>query len=157
MLRTSKSLLLAIMVLMLLACAPAAVCQTSVVKYTLDTPVSNQTVTGCNNDNVSLNGTMHFEYFFSTDPDGNTIHYHISSSSHLTGTSSGINYVASENVHQDTITHGGQASDVTMSMKSKLVAQGPTPNMMLIQNLHVITDKNGNIKAQVLKYEMKCN
>src|SRR5205085_7185693 len=94
MLRTSKplTLVLAIIALMFLACAPAAVCQTSVVKYTLDTPVANQAVNDCNGDPVYLNGTMHFEYFFSTDPDGNVTHYHISSASHLTGSSSGINY-----------------------------------------------------------------
>ena len=149
---------LVIVLLALMTCAPAAFGQQSVTTYTLDTPVSNQVVTNdCNGDSVTMNGTMHFEYFFSTDPDGDMTHYHLSSTSHLTGvgTPSGASYVANDSVHQNVNTHD-VASDTTMTLKSKLVAQGKTPDMMLRQSLHVVVDKNNNINAQVVKNTVSC-
>src|SRR5438045_5405586 len=60
--------------------------QTSITTYTLDTPVSNQVIiNSCNNDTVTLSGTMHFEYHFQTDPSGNT-NFFIHSTSNLNGT-----------------------------------------------------------------------
>ncbi len=144
--------------LALVVCAPVAFGQQSVTTYTLDTPVTNQLVTNeCNGDTVIMNGTMHFEYFFSIDADGDHTHYHISSTSHLTGVGSpsGANYVANDTVHQN-VTTRGEASDTTMALKSKLVAQGKTPDMMLRQSLHVVVDRNNNIKAEVVKNTVTC-
>lgn len=130
----------------------------SVVKYTLDNQVNNQLVVNqCNGETVTMNGTMHFEYFYATDADGDRTAYHISSTSRLTGIGqvTGAKYVANDSVSQTVITRD-VFSDTTMTLKSRLVAQGPTPDMLLRQLLHVVVDNKGDIKADVVKNNVTC-
>ena len=105
--------------------------QTSITTYTLDTPVSNQVIiNSCNNDSVTLSGTMHFEYHFQIDPSGNTNFFiHSTSTLNGTGVPSNAGYVGKDSTDYHTITKQAQASDFTDIQKIKLVAQGPTPNM----------------------------
>ena len=52
---------------------------------TQDAPMTNQvTINTCNGDTVTLNGTLHSEMMFSTNPNGMT-HFSLNASSHLTG------------------------------------------------------------------------
>jgi hypothetical protein len=133
--------------------------QTSITTYTLDTPVSNQVIiNSCNNDTVTLSGTMHFEYHFQTDPSGNT-NFFIHSTSNLNGTGapSNASYVGKDSTDYHTITKQAQASDFTDIQKIKLVAQGPTPNMTLRLQVHVLVDTQGNIKIDKNSFTVKCN
>jgi hypothetical protein len=149
-----------------LTCAPAAFGQLenpggeaiSVVKYTLDWPVTEKVPNQCNGENVILNGTMHFEYFFLTDADGDHTHYNITSTSNLTGVgqTTGASYVAHESTVYNSTTHQNSSSDLTMTTKSKLVAQGKTPDMMLRTLTHVVVDAFGHIKADVIKNNVTC-
>jgi hypothetical protein len=130
----------------------------SVVKYTLDSKVTNQTIVNeCNGENVIMNGIMHFEYFFLTDADADFIIYHISSTSHLTGVgqTTGARYVANDSTSTTDRTRD-LASNQTMTLKSRLVAQGPTPDMLIRQLLHVVVNRSGNIKADVVKNTVTC-
>ena|SRR6266481_5349949 len=130
----------------------------SVVKYTLDTPITNQMVVNeCNGENVLMNGAMHFEYFFLTDADADFTIYNISSTSRLTGIgqTTGAQYVARESTSNRDRTRD-VASNTTTTLKSRLVAQGPTPDMLLRQILHVVVDKKGNIKADIVKNTVAC-
>src|SRR5438270_8889947 len=101
------------------------VAQSSLVKYSLDTPIANQPMTNdCNGDTVLVNGTNHFDYFFDQQADGR-INFHIHSETHLTGTgqTSGAKYVGDQSTDYQTRTGGGQTSDFTDIEKLKLVAQ----------------------------------
>jgi hypothetical protein len=149
--KTSKLIVIACLLLGM----PMLFGQASVVSYTLDTPVSYTLVNSCNGETVSLSGTMHFDYHFQTDPSGNT-NYFVTSTSNLTGTgSSGVNYVVKDSTNYHTVTHG-EASNFTNMEKLKLISQGPTPNMMLRQQTHVVVDKSGNVKADTSNYKVDC-
>ena len=122
-----------------------------------DSPVTNQIYTNdCNGDSVTLNGTLHSEMSFSTNPNGNT-HMSLNATSHLTGVGypSGATYVASDSTHMETNTKGF-AQEQTNNTKLKLVSQGPEPNMVDHATLHVVIDKNGIPKVEIAKHQISC-
>lgn len=136
-------------------CAPAALGQTVI----QDTPIANQQVLNdCNNEVVDMSGTLHSEMSFSTNPNGNT-HFSLNATVHMTGVgeSTLVNYVANESTHQETNTKGMVAQEQSFSTKIKLVSQGPTPNMVDRATLHVVIDKNNNVKVDISKHQIKCN
>src|SRR5438132_2062606 len=107
-------------------CAPATFGQA----VTQDSQITNQTtVNECNGDTVTLNGTLHSEMMFSTNPNGMT-HLSLNASSHLTGVgvSSGVNYVENDTTHLETNTQGS-SQEQSINTKLKLISQGPQPNM----------------------------
>lgn len=139
--------------------APLLMAQTSVTKYSLDVPVTNQTYyNDCNNEMVVMNGTMHFEYYFSTDADGSTTRYHMSSNTKLSGIGqiSGAQYVGSNSSNYQTATRGTGASNFSSTEKTRLVAQGPTPDMVLRQNIHMVVDASGHINASADSQKISC-
>ena len=141
-------------VLAIVMCAPAAFGQA----VTQDAPITNQmTFNTCNGDTVTLNGTLHSEMMFSTNPNGMT-HFSMNASSHLTGVGvpSGANYVENDTTHLETNTRGF-AQEQSNNTKLKLVSQGPEPNMMDHATLHVVIDKNGVPKVEISKHQIKCN
>jgi hypothetical protein len=142
--------------------APAAIAVNSdpisVVKYTQDTLVTDQIIVNeCNGENVLMNGTVHFEYFFLTDADADFTIYNLSSTSRLTGIgqTTGAHYVAHDSTSNRDRTRD-LASNTTTTLKSRLVAQGPTPDMLLRQILHVVVDRKGSIKAEIVKNTVAC-
>ena len=153
MLRSSKCLRISLGVLLVavVVCAPVAFGQSaSNISYTLHVPITNQQYFNqCtspalpNGEAVTMNGEMLYDYHFSMDGDG--MHLHWSSTTNLTGVGSisGAKYVGKDNQQYNLRTEDF-AQDWTTSEKTKLIAQGPTPNMMLTQRLHFKTDKNGN-------------
>jgi hypothetical protein len=136
-------------------CAPAALGQA----VTQDTPITNQTIVNeCNGEPVLLNGTLHSEMSFSTNPNGMT-HFSLNATAHMTGVGqiTGVNYVANDNTHLETNTRG-YAQEQTNDTKIKLISQGPqTPNMVDHATLHVVIDKNGVPKVEISKHQIKCN
>ncbi len=137
----------------LLASAPAALAQAIVT----DTQLTDQVITNqCNGEPVLLNGTLHQEMSFNTTPSGNT-HSSFNAVIHFNGYGqlSGAYYVANENVHNETNTKG-IAQEQFFATKIKLVSQGPTPDMVDRATLHVIIDKNNNVKMDISKHDIKC-
>ena len=140
--------------LAMVMCAPAALGQTVVT----DAPITNQmTANICNGDTVTLNGTMHSEMAFTTNPNG-MMHMSLNTTSHLTGVGlpSGANYVENDTTHLETNTRGF-AQEQSINTKLKLISQGPTPNLMDHATLHVVIDSNGVPKIEITKHQLQCN
>ena len=133
--------------------------QTSTVRYSYDQPVTNQPYfNDCNMESVLMNGVMHFEYFFSSDPSNGHTDYHILSQTKLIGVgqTTGAQYVGNNSTNYHTVTKGGQASDFSSAEKTRLVAQGPTPDMSLTQTMHMVVDQQGNIHADTSNQKISC-
>ena len=141
--------------LAMMVCAPVAFGQAVVT----DMQLTDQIVTNeCNGEPVLLNGTLHQEMSFSTNPNGNT-HSSFNATIHMNGYGqvTGVYYVANENIHNETNTKG-VAQEQFFGTKIKLVSQGPqTPNMMDRATLHVVIDKNNLVKVEISKHQIKCN
>jgi hypothetical protein len=151
--RTKCKILITLAILAVALCAPSAVAQAVVTDMQLtDQIIFNE----CNGEQVLLNGTLHQETSFNTTPSGNT-HMSLNGTIHLNGygQTSSAYYVAKENVHQETNTKG-VAQEQFFSTKIKLVSQGPTPDMVDRAMLHVVIDKNNNVKVDMSKHEIKC-
>jgi hypothetical protein len=101
---------------------------------------------------------MHYEYFSSTEADGDHTHFHITSNTQLSGVgqTTGAKYVGKNSTNYQTVTKESSASDFTSTEKTRLVAQGPTPDMMLRQNVHVVIDSKGNIHANTDTQRISC-
>lgn len=154
--RTKRlTLTLTIAILGVVICEPVAFGQTVIMQ---DAQFTNQAAFNeCNGEFVVLNGTMHSEMTFSTNPNGMT-HYSLNATEHMTGVgvTTGVSYVANESQHLETNTRG-VAQDQTNNTKIKLISQGPTPNMMDHATLHVVIDKNNVVKVEISKHQIKCN
>jgi hypothetical protein len=134
-------------------CSSAALGQAVVT----DTQLTDQTYNNeCNGEQVLLNGTLHQETTFSTTPNGNT-HTSLNATIQLNGygQTSGAYYVAKESTHNETNTKG-LAQEQFFSTKIRLVAQGPTVDMVDRATLHVVIDKNGVVKTDISKHQISC-
>ncbi len=156
MLYSSKCLTLsfALVLLAMVLCAPAAYGQSN----TQDYQISNQLLTNtCNGETVVMNGTVHQEMSFSTNPNGMT-HFSFNFSVHLSGVgqTTGVSYVANDGMHTE-VNVRGFAQEQSFGTKTKLIAQGPVPNMTDRITLHVVTDQNGAAKIDVSKEVLSCN
>jgi len=152
MLHSKKRGMILILASLLLLCA-GALGQAVVT----DTSVTDQMlVNECNSEMVLLNGTLHQETTFSTTPSGNT-HTSLNATIQLNGYGqiSGAYYVAKESIHQETNTKG-IAQEQFFGTKIRLVAQGPTPDMMDRATLHLVIDKSGNVKMDISKHQISC-
>jgi hypothetical protein len=155
--------LAAVVLTAVLTCTPLAIANNgdpmTVTKYQQDTQITDQVVTNdCNGEQITLNGTMHFDYFFATDADGDKTHYDVTSTERLTGVgqTTGARYVSSEKFHENDITRFGQASDTRQTFKSRLVAQGPTPDLITRHVVRVIIDRTGTIRVNIDKSTASC-
>ena len=138
----------------------------STVNYTLHQPISQTLTNVCTNPatTVTLGGEFFFEYHCETKANGD-LHEHWTSHYNLTGTdSNGIKYVGKDQQSYDTkLDPDGTfppvpTSDLKTSDKFKLIAQGPTPDMTITQQLHIKVDANNNVKVdQVGVPTIKCS
>jgi len=153
MLHRKKFAILILVSAVLALTAPSAFAQAMVI----DMPITDQTVYNeCNSEYVLLNGTLHQEMTFNTTPNGNT-HSSFNATIRLNGygQTSGALYVAKESIHNETNTKG-IAQEQFFGTKIKLVSQGPAPDMVDHATLHVVIDKNGVVKQDISKHEIKC-
>ena len=155
MLHRTKYVILALTFafLAVVICAPATFGQA----VTQDSQITNQTtVNECNGDTVTLNGTLHSEMMFSTNPNG-MIHMSLNATSHMTGVGvpSGANYVENDTTHLETNARGF-SQEQSVNTKLKLISQGPQPNMMDHATLHVVIINNVP-KVEISKHDIKCN
>jgi hypothetical protein len=150
---STRTKLVAVLVLAVIAVAPAAFAQ-----YKADTPVSGQvTVNQCSSagEPVSLNGNMHADMTIANDDSGN--HFSITVSNDLTGQgqNSGLNYAAKDS-NDYTINTADVAGDITVEFRSDLTPAGGGVGMMLVQTLHLSADSTGNIVVEVKGNVTQC-
>jgi hypothetical protein len=161
MLHSSRRLtgLLGLLLLAVAVCAPAAFTQSSPPTYTYDTAITNQvTVNSCAaGEPVSLNGTLHLQYSFTTDATTGVNQFSITASNNLVGVgqTTGTNYTASDS--SDYIVSSSQPStEAVVEFKSDLTSQGSAPSMTLVQTLDIVVDVTGNVSAQVTGNTTQC-
>jgi hypothetical protein len=161
MLHSSRRLtgLLGLLLLAVVVCSPAAFTQSSPPTYTYDTAITNQvTVNSCSAaEPVSLNGTLHLQYSFTTDGTTGVNLFSITASNNLAGIgqNTATNYLASDSSDY-IVSSPQQSTDATVELKADLVSQGSAPSMTLVQTLHITVDTSGNISAQVLGNTTQC-
>ena len=138
-----------------LSCTPLAVASINdpmiIQGFTQDSPVTDTHLTnGCNGEDVILNGTMHFELTTGSDADGDRTIFDLDSTTRLVGEgqTTHVRYVSVDKIHLHDTTRGGQASNTRSTMKSRLVAQGPVPDLIRRVTMHTVIDKNGTILVQ---------
>jgi hypothetical protein len=127
------------------------------VNYTLHQPISEALVNTCASPatTVTLGGEFFFEYHCETKANGD-LHEHWTTHYNLTGTDSlGIKYVGKDQQNYDLkMDPDGfppqPTSDFRTNDKFKLIAQGPTPDMTMTQQMHVKVDASGNVKVDQL-------
>jgi hypothetical protein len=139
--------------------APSSSCNApgsnSTVNYTLHQPISQIVNNTCAATTanpagpaVTLGGELLFEYHCETKANGD-LHEHWTSHYNLTGTdANGVKYVGKDQFNYDLkLDPDGTfppvpTSDMRTSDRFKLIAQGPTPDMIMTQKLHIKVDAN---------------
>jgi hypothetical protein len=146
-----------------LTCTPLAVAdnndQMTIQKFTQDSVVTDQhLINVCNGEDVVLNGTMHYELTTGSDADGDRTIYDLDSTTRMVGEgqTTHVRYVSVDKIHQHDTTRGGQASNTRSTMKSRLVAQGPTPDLISRSTMHTVISKNGTILVQKEGESLSC-
>jgi hypothetical protein len=152
--RKNIKLALAFAGLAIIMCAPVAFGQAMVT----DTPFTNMpAANSCNGDTIMLNGTLHTESTFSTNPNG---FIHSSFNSTLKGTGvgvpSGANYVVNDGQHAE-VNSKTVAQEQFFSTKMKMITQGPTPNMTLRITTHLVVNANGTVTVSTSGFQASCN
>ncbi len=161
MLHSSRRLagLLGLLLLAVAVFAPAAFTQSSPPTYTYDTTITNQvTVNSCAaGEPVSLNGTLHLQYSFTTDATTGVNQFSITASNNLVGVgqNTGTNYLASDSGDY-IVSSAQQSTEATVELKANLVSQGSAPSMTLVQTLDITVDTSGKISAQVVGNTTQC-
>jgi len=128
----------------------------STVNYNLHNPISQTVTNSCTSPatTVNLGGEFFFEFHCETKANGD-LHEHWTSHYNLTGTdSNGIKYIGKDQQNYDLkLDPDGTfppvpTSDFRTSDKFKLIAQGPTPDMIMTQKLHIKVDANNNVTVE---------
>jgi len=61
-----------------------------------------------------------------------------------------------DKIHLHDTTRGGQASNTRSTLKSRLVAQGPTPDLIMRSTMHTVINKDGTILVQKENESISC-
>ncbi|MDQ1450926.1 MAG: hypothetical protein QOK38_792 [Acidobacteriaceae bacterium] len=126
--------------------------------YALDLPVTAQTTTNtCTaGEPVILNGTVHLQYSFTTDPAG-VNHFSITTANDLSGVGqiSGAAYKASDsNVY--TVNSSDPTAQLNPDLKSDLTPVAVGTSLSLVQTLQISMDTSGNLAAQINQNATQC-
>jgi hypothetical protein len=147
------TLTLTFVVLAMIMCAPSAFGQTT----SNDISFSNVSVVDdCTGETVLMNGTVHTETSFSSNPNGTT-HFKFDFTEKGTGVgqTSGVNYVINDSSHEEVNTKG-IAQEQFFGTKMKMISQGSLPNLTERSTLHVVIDSNNNIKVDKSNTKVSC-
>jgi len=140
-------------VLAMIICAPSAFGQTT----SSDISFSNMSVADdCTGETVLMNGTVHTETSFSSNPNGTT---HFKFDFNEKGTGVGQNtqakYVINDSSHEE-VNVKGVAQEQSFGTKMKMISQGPLPNLIERSTLRVVIDSNNNVKVDKSKTQVSC-
>ena len=131
----------------------------TITRITTDSAVTDQHLTNdCNGEDVVLNGTVHFESTTGIDADGDRTIYDLDTTRRLVGEgqTTHARYVSVDKIHLHDTTRGGQASNTRSTLKSRLVAQGPTPDLIMRSTMHTVINKDGTILVQKENESISC-
>jgi hypothetical protein len=145
------------LLLALLLCAAGAFAQSGT-SASYDIDLSDQvTVNTCSaGEPVALNGTVHVQSSVTTESTG-VNNFTVSVANNLTGIgqTTGTSYVAADSDEYSSNTSDASV-DITVELRSQLKSLGTTPNLMLVQLLHITADTSGNLSAQVVSSTTGC-
>src|ERR1043165_338663 len=145
-----------------LSCTPLAVASNSdpmiIQRFTQNSPITETLMNEYNGEEVILNGTMHFELTTGSDADGDRTIYDLDSTTRLVGEgqTTHVRYVSVDKIHLHDTTRGGQASNTRSTMKSRLVAQGPVPDLISRSTMHTVINKDGTVILQRERESISC-
>jgi hypothetical protein len=147
-----------------LTCTPLAVAGNNgdpmtISRFVADNDVAPFDITNdCNGELVTLSGSYHLEITTGSDADGDRTLYDYDSTQRLTGVghTTGVRYVAVDKIHQHDTTRGGQASNTKSTQKSRLVAQGPVPDLISRVTMHTVINKDGTVVVQRENESLSC-
>jgi hypothetical protein len=71
------------------------------------------------------------------------------------GQTSNTNYLAGDSNDYSAST-ADSSKDMTVELSADLKSQGSSPNMSLVQTLHIVVDTSGNITADVIGNTTSC-
>jgi hypothetical protein len=131
----------------------------TITRFTQDSDIApHDIVNDCNGETVTLSGTSHFELMQGSDADGDRTIFDLDSTTRLTGIghTTGVRYVSVDKIHQHDTTRGGQASNTKSTEKSRLVAQGPVPDLITRVTSHTVIKKDGTIVVQRENESLSC-
>ena len=153
----------AVVLTAVLTCTPLAVANNNdpmtITRFTTDSDIGPIDMPNdCNGELVTLSGTSHFELTTGIDADGDRTLYDLDSTTRLTGLghTTGVRYVSVDKIHLHDTTRGGQASNTRSTMKSRLVAQGPVPDLISRSTMHTVINKDGTIVLQRERESISC-
>ena len=147
------TLTLTFAVLAMIICAPSAFGQTT----STDISFSNVAVVDdCTGETVLMNGTVHTETSFSSNPNGTThFKFDFTEKGSGVGQTTQAKYVINDSSHEEVNTKG-IAQEQFFGMKMKMISQGPLPNRTERSTLHVVIDSNNNVKVDKSKTQVSC-
>ena len=120
-------------------------------------PFPSPTINPCNGEQVNVSGNIHITTGVSTDGSGG-LHFR----SHINNQGVGGIGVATGSRYQipstsDTATYLGSATTMTLTLNSRVVAQGSTPNFSVRQSFHVTIDPDGVPRVSNFDFQAECN
>jgi hypothetical protein len=152
----TRSIIQTALCILLALAAAAASAQSQT--YTLDLPVTSQvTSNSCTaGEPVTLNGTLHLAYSFTTDADG-VNHFSFNATNDLSGVgqASGAGYtVAGSSAY--TVNTSDASAELYPDVRSDLVPRSSGVPLTLVQSLQLSADSSGTITAQILQQATQC-
>lgn len=126
--------------------------------YSFDVPITSQTtVNSCTTaEPVVLNGSVHFEYTFTTDSNG-VNYFKITPSNSLKGLgqNTGNAYTVSDS-NTYTVTSDDSSATLNVDLQSDLTPEGSGVLLTLVQTLKITVDTSGNISGEVTQNATQC-
>lgn len=119
-------------------------------------PFPSPTVNPCNGEQVNVSGNIHLTTGVSTDESGG-LHFR----SHINNQGvSGIGVVTGSKYQipttSNTSAYLGSATTITLTVNSRFIAQGSTPNFSVRQAFHVTIDGDGVPRVSNSDFQTDC-
>jgi hypothetical protein len=113
-------------------------------------------VTACNGELVLMDGTIHFQFFFSQSPNGGA-NIRISANYHLQGqgTVTGAKYVGDLGFRDREFSTGENAT-IAEHFETKLIGQGKVPDLVFEFGLRVHT-VDGDVRTEHVDMRARCD
>lgn len=122
-----------------------------------DIPLTFNTTNPCNNENVTLSGTVHLVIDETFDNNGG-VHFDFHANYNITGTGDlGNNYVSNQELHESGNAKVGAADAATFPIAFELISKGSAPNFLMRMLMHMTFNANGDVTASFDHITADCN